>query len=300
MGRKKAYEWKSQHIEAQLVKMGLEEPERDRDSKSRKRKQVPSRHGSRAGGGAGAGAGPLVTRPAAPPPPPSPHHHRLSLPGLHFESAYCGAPQQHHHHQQQQSSPHQQQQQQQQQPHHHFGHPPAHSIQYNARYDADTLAEQLGAQPPALTDEQRERLIDEVLERGGAAIFEDEDVDEGDVRMSDYIHTSGSGSGTGTADIDARPRAASLIPGLSGSSHSSNNHLTHHRHQRSGSGAGTPSASAAPTTTTTAALATAAATTARNTLSPGPDVNAVRSAAVARGACAEMLKQQQFGSGVGA
>lgn len=77
-GRKKAYEWKSQHVEAQLVKMGLEEPERDRDSKARKRKQVAARHQARSSGALPPPLPPSSQRGPAPPP----QSQQQRLPGM--------------------------------------------------------------------------------------------------------------------------------------------------------------------------------------------------------------------------
>lgn len=132
-GRRKAFEWKSPHIEAQLVRLGLEEPERDRDSKARKRKQVSARHQSRASTGS-------TARPLPPPPPPPP---RMYHDAYHSYGSGFGG----------------------------YGHDAA-----------VVLEQQLGvSNPPALTEEQRERLIDECLEREP---FQGEE--EADVRMADY------------------------------------------------------------------------------------------------------------------
>lgn len=176
-GRKKAYEWKSQHIEAQLIKMGLEEPERDRDSKARKRKQVAARHQTRTAG-AGAGAASL----------------QLRLPGMYEPAAppygHYAPPQTHYD---------QQQQQQPQQP------------QRTPSYDA-AFTEQISVQPPTLSDEQNDQLAREILERNPFAENGDEDDDDDDggldvdikMELSDY----------GSSDLQQRPRAASLVPGL--------------------------------------------------------------------------------------
>lgn len=172
-GRRKAFEWKSQHVEAQLVRLGLEEPERDRDSRARKRtKQVAARHQNRA-----TGSGPQSARsrnvfPGATAPLPYQHY-----------SGFGGGPYE----------------------------------------DVATLEQQLGvsSQPPALTEEQRERLIDECLEREPFQV-EDEGpgpvVPKGDMRMADYEH--------------AKPRSSSLmLPGLHLQQH--DHHQQQHIRQRS-------------------------------------------------------------------
>lgn len=148
-GERKGYEWKSQHVEAQLVKMGLEEPERDRDSKARKRKQVSARHSQSRGATSSSSAGAYRQ---------SNHRQLLQqrsnnnaaaarLPGLFDGYHHYGAipP----------STAHQQQP------------PHVHHAPYDPRFEVASLVEQLGAQPPALSEEQQERLIDEVMERDG-------------------------------------------------------------------------------------------------------------------------------------
>lgn len=219
-GRKKAYEWKSQHIEAQLVKMGLEEPERDRDSKARKRKQVAARHQARAGGNG-------ALAPSSRLPPVRAHvqqqqqqQHRL--PAMYNDLPPYGAQ-------------------------HHYAPVAQHYEHRTPSYDSSAFADQLSAQPPALSDEQNDRLAREILERNpfaeGGMDGDDEDDGDVDVKMelSDYAASS-------------RSRAQSLLPGL-----------------MADEGMGSP-----------------------------PDsMNAQRSAAVARQACGELLKQQQFGNGVG-
>lgn len=224
-GRKKAYEWKSQHIEAQLVKMGLEEPDRDRDSKSRKRKQVAARHQARA---STAGIGGLRG------PPLAPHQQHARLPGMYEPAAY---------HYGQHAMPHGQ------------GPPAAaHHQSYDPRFEAAGLAEELGvSQPPPLTDEQQERMIDEVLDRSAFETDDDEQPSEAaasasaDVRMSEDSPYDA---------VRSRPRAGSLLPGINGLPAEHNG--------------------------------------------ASPDVNAQRSAAVARGACVELMSRQQYGPGVGA
>lgn len=137
-------------------------------------------------------------------------------------------------------------------------------------YDS-AFADQVGATAPALSDEQNDRLAREILERNpfaeGGEDGEDDD-DEVDVKMemSDY-----ASSDHHPQQHHARSRTTSLIPGLT------NHHMASHHHQQHHES----SSSSMP-----------------GTASP-PDINAQRSAAVARQACGEMLKQQQFGPGVG-
>ncbi|KAF3762164.1 hypothetical protein M406DRAFT_72186 [Cryphonectria parasitica EP155] len=158
-GEKKAYEWKSQHIEAQLVKMGLEEPERDRDSKARKRKQAAARHHTRTGS-AQHHVGGLLRH--VPPP-----QHRL--PGM-FENPF--------------GDPHYMAQQQ--------GH-----YDLRAAYEADLAA--LGAQPPVLTEVQQDRLVNDILERNPFEAspethhhhHHNHQQDDADVKMSDYAQPEG-------------------------------------------------------------------------------------------------------------
>lgn len=236
-GRKKGYEWKSQHIEAELVKMGLEEPERDRDSKARKRKQVAARHQARTA------PPPPLPRAAAPPPPPQ----YQRLPGM-YEAA--AAP-----------------------PYGHYAPPPPHYEQHRAPSFDTAFAEQIGAQPPALTDEQNERLANEILEHNP---FSEDDGDDVDIKMemSDYGEQQQP-----QPQPQQRPRAASLIPGLNiGPSaplqeeqQQQQQHEEQQQQQR------------------------------HHSISASPDLNAQRSAAVARQACGEMMKQKQYnGAGVGA
>lgn len=217
-GRKKAYEWKSQHVEAQLVKMGLEAPERDRDSKARKRKQVAARHQARAGAAQLHGTGTT----------PQPYR----LPGT-FEGPYGG--------------------------HHYVAHA-SHYDQGAASYEAELAA--LGAQPPVLTEEQHNRLVNEIFEHNP---FEapPEDSDDADVKMSDYSQRSGEG-------LHPRSRApsnASLMPIN-----------------------GMMPLSAAPVQQIQQPL----------TAASSPDMNAQRNKAVARRACGEILKQQSYESGAAA
>lgn len=158
-GRKKAYDWKSQHVEAQLVKMGLEEPERDRESKARKRKQVAARHQSRGSSSAtatvmrqqqsvvaGAGASSLQGQ------------HRLpTMPLYHDQppSSYYGQPGG-------------------------GGGAPGHyrASSYDAAAVTQQLAQELGANPPDLDDAQRDQLVEEALERAAPYDLMEEDDDQ--------------------------------------------------------------------------------------------------------------------------
>lgn len=142
-GRRKAYEWKSQHIEAQLVKMGLEEPERDRESRARRRKQVAARHSARAGANSSSNNNTQRGTAATPSPALQQHNYHVPQPQASHYALYDPSAYQHY------AQPHQQ-------------HQHAAVSSHAARRE---LAEQLGAQPPSLTDEQQERLVDEVMER---------------------------------------------------------------------------------------------------------------------------------------
>lgn len=226
-GRKKAYEWKSQHIEAELVKLGLEEPERDRDSKARKRKQVAAKHQQRT-------APPPLSRNAAAAVPP-PQYQRL--PGM-----YEAGP----------TPP--------------YGHYAPHYEQQRAPSFDTAFAEQIGAQPPVLTDEQNDRLAQEILERNPFSEDDGDDDVEIKIEMSDY----GSEQ---QQQQPLRPRAASIVPGLNmgpSAPLQEQQQDEQSQHQR------------------------------QHSISASPDLNAQRSAAVARQACGEMMKQKQYGAGVGA
>lgn len=139
-GERKGYEWKSQHVEAQLVKMGLEEPERDRESKARKRKQVGARHTQARGTSTSVASAAYRQNPN--------HNAAARIPDL-FDGynphQYGGAPAQ------------------QQLPTHHVHQAP----HYDPRFEVTSLVEQLGAQPLTMTEEQQDRLVDEVMERDG-------------------------------------------------------------------------------------------------------------------------------------
>lgn len=147
-GRKKAYDWKSPHVEAQLVKMGLEEPERDRESKARKRKQVAARHQSRSSNGATAAAmrqqhQQNVNAAAAA---------AAAAAGI-YNQAPPRLPAMPPYHDQQPA---------------YYSQPPAPGHYRTSSYDAaqtQQLAQELGAQPPELDDAQREQLVGQVLER---------------------------------------------------------------------------------------------------------------------------------------
>lgn len=115
------------------------------------------------------------------------------------------------------------------------------------------IAEQLGAQPQALTEEQQDRLIEECLERTPfEASTPDPDLQHQHQQHQQHedVRMTGVGGGGSSSDYPeeqlprSRPQSSSLpaIGGMMGGS---------------------------------------------------PDVNAQRSAAVARQACGEMMKQQQ-------
>ncbi|KAJ4422268.1 hypothetical protein N0V82_003129 [Gnomoniopsis sp. IMI 355080] len=218
-GYNKAYDWKSQHIEAELVKMGLEQPERDRDSKARRRKQVAARHSARAGGAPGPSRGaPLYQRL-----PPGMYDPAALPKGGHYAPPY---------YEEQQRAP-----------------------TYNA-----VIAEQIGAHPPVLSDEQNDRLMQEILERNP---FSDNGEDDGDdVEVDIKMELSDYGS---SEQHQHRQRTTSLVPGLEMDPSAPQQQQQHSRH---------------------------------HSVSASPDLNAQRSAAVARQACGELLKQRQYDSGV--
>ncbi|KAK7743461.1 hypothetical protein SLS53_003995 [Cytospora paraplurivora] len=217
-----SYEWRTNNIEAELVKEGLEEKQRDTPSKARRRRvQVPARHVIRGGGNSGSGS----FRPQQAP--------QQRLPPVFDPNGYAHHfPSEHQHH-------YGGQQQQQHYVHHH--HQQQHRREMSAASSYSLIAEQLGNQPQALTDEQHERLIEECLERAPFEPSPDPEpipVQVEDARMSDYPEEHLPRS---------RPQSSSL-PAIGCMA----------------VGSGGP-----------------------------PDINAQRSAAVARQACGEMMKQQQ-------
>lgn len=217
-----SYEWRTNHIEAELVKEGLEEKQREATSKSRRRKvQVPARHVLRGGGSTG-GMGGNSRTPAA---------QQQRLPPVYDMSGaggYGGFPGEHNGYG----------------GHQHFGGPTGQGVAGHRRDMSATssyslIAEQLGCQPQALTDEQHERLMEECLDRSPfEATPEPVEVQAAeDVKMSDYPEEHLPRS---------RPQSSSL-PAINGM---------------------------------------------MTNTGGSPDINAQRSAAVARQACGEMMKQQ--------
>ncbi|KAI3392124.1 hypothetical protein diail_6136, partial [Diaporthe ilicicola] len=136
-GHAPAYDWKSIHIEAELVKEGLEQKQREPSKARRRRVQVPARHTNRAAAGFDASH----TRSSS-----IQHQQRLPAvfdmtPGFgHYPSQHYG---------QQQSS-------------YSIG---GHRREMSNASTYEMLVEQLGAQPQPLTDEEHEQLMDECLER---------------------------------------------------------------------------------------------------------------------------------------
>ncbi|ROW07806.1 hypothetical protein VMCG_03415 [Cytospora schulzeri] len=243
-----SFEWRTNHIEAELVKEGLEDKQRETPSKSRRRRvQVTPRHLLRGGASSGVSA-----RPQAPAPQQQQQQQQRLPPVFdvgagggygHFPGDhYGGHP---YAHQQPQAGPHQQHQQQ-------------HRREMSTASSYSLMAEQLGAQPQALTDEQQERLIEECLER---TPFEPTPEPTSNNNTHTHTHTNSSSGGpdedTRMSDYPeeqlprSRPQSSSL-PAINGMM-------------------GAPNGAS-------------------------PDINAQRSAAVARQACGEMMKQQQHQS----
>lgn len=222
-GHSPAYEWKSVHVEAELVRQGLEQKQREPSKARRRRVQIPARH--RAAGG-------MQTKSSVH--QPMPHHQQQRLPAVFdLTSGFGHYPSQHY-------GQHQ---------HHPYGVAGGHKRELSAGSSSyDMLVEQLAAQPhPPLTDEQHEQLIDECLER---TPFETEDSamaalerhnnqhQHDDIKMSDDPYPEEQ------LPRSSRPPSSSL-PAIDGM------------------------------------IASASAS---------PDVNAQRSAAVARQACGELMK----------
>lgn len=227
-GRKKAYEWKSQHIEAQLVKMGLEEAERDRDSRARKRKQVAARHQPRSS-----------TVSVLQQQQQQQQHGIRSLPQQRLPTMY--------------GNPYGAQ---------HYMHPQPTSYETRVAYENDLAA--LGAQPPVMTEEQHARFVDDIMERN-PFVATPEQSEDADTKMGGYSHSGGN-------DLQARPRSHSAAPLLPMNgvvpmdpSPPQHQHLHHSL-----------------------------------TAASSPDINAQRSAAVARQVCDERLNKQPYGPAVGA
>lgn len=222
-GHAPAYEWKSVHVEAELVRQGLEQKQREPSKARRRRVQIPARH--RAAGG-------MQTKSSVH--HPMPHNQQQRLPAVFdMASGFGHYPSQHY-------GQHQ---------HHPYGVAGGHKRELSAGSSSyDMLVEQLAAQPhPPLTDEQHEQLIDECLER---TPFETEDSamaalerhnnqhQHDDIKMSDDPYPEEQ------LPRSSRPPSSSL-PAINGM------------------------------------IASASAS---------PDINAQRSAAVARQACGELLK----------
>lgn len=224
-GHAPAYEWKSVHVEAELVRSGLEQKQREPSKARRRRIQIPARH--RAGGG---------TQTKSSVHHPMPHQQQQRLPAMfdltpgfsHYPSQHFG-----------------------QQQHHPYGIGGGHKREMSAGSSSyDIVVEQLHAQAQApLTDEQHEQLIDECLERTpfetgpedpamAALERHNNQHHHDDIKMSDDPYPEEQ------LPRSSRPNSSSL-PAINGM------------------------------------IASASAS---------PDINAQRSAAVARQACGEMMK----------
>ncbi|KKY35028.1 hypothetical protein UCDDA912_g04978 [Diaporthe ampelina] len=227
-GHAPAYEWKSVHVEAELVRAGLEQKQREPSKARRRRVQIPARR--RASGGHSSSHTKYSSAHY-----PTPNHHQQRVPAMldltpgfsHYPSEHYG-----------------------QQQHHPWGVGGGHKREMSAGSPSYAmLVEQLNAQPqPPLTDEQHEQLIDECLER---TPFEEGPEDpaiaalerHNNQRQHDDIKMSDD------------PYPEEQLP-----------------HSR-------PSSSSLPAINGMIASA-----------SPSPDINAQRSAAVARQACGELMK----------
>lgn len=220
-GQAPAYEWKSVHVEAELVKEGLEQKQREPSKARRRRVQVPARH--RAAGGHSSSH----TKASS-------VHQQQRLPAMFdLTPGFGHYPSQHYGHHQ----------------YHPYGVGGGHKRDMSAGSSSyDMLVEQLNAQPqPPLTDEQHEQLIDECLERTpfetdpdpAMAVLErhNQQQQHDDIKMSDDPYPE-----------DQLPRSR-------------------------------PSSSSLPAINGMIASGSAS-----------PDINAQRSAAVARQACGELLK----------
>ncbi|POS73157.1 hypothetical protein DHEL01_v208448 [Diaporthe helianthi] len=139
-GQPPAYEWKSVHVEAELVKAGLEQKQREPSKARRRRMQIPARH--RAAGGLSSSQHTKSS---------SVHQQQRLPPGFDLTPGFAHYPSQHYGHQQYQP----------------FFVGGGHKREMSAGSSSyEMLVEQLSAQPqPPLTDEQHEQLIDECLER---------------------------------------------------------------------------------------------------------------------------------------
>lgn len=173
--------------------MGLEELERDRDSKARKRKQVSAKHQSR-GSTVNNNNGARQSATAAVGSAFSSLSGQHRLPAVPTTSSY---------HEQSQSAA----------AYYTTQSADASGHYRAASYDATTqptLAQELGAHRPELTDAQREELVDQVLQRGPYGLADQDIEHDGehiDPRMVNYVH---------------HPSAHHL--------HSHHNHHHHHHH----------------------------------------------------------------------
>ncbi|KAK7713254.1 hypothetical protein SLS64_004503 [Diaporthe eres] len=229
-GHAPAYEWKSVHVEAELVRLGLEQKQREPSKARRRRVQIPARHRAAGGHGSSHIKSSSIHH-------PMPHHQQQRLPAVFdLTSGFAHYPSQHFGQQQ----------------HHPYGVGSGHKREMSAGSSSyDMLVEQLHGQPqPPLTDEQHEQLIDECLER---TPFETEPEDQAmaalerhnnqhqhphdDIRMSDDPYPE--------EQLPRSRPSSSSLPAINGM------------------------------------IASASAS---------PDINAQRSAAVARQACGELLK----------
>lgn len=226
-GHAPAYEWKSVHVEAELVKVGLEQKQREPSKARRRRVQIPARHRAAGAHGSSHARSSSVHH-------PTPQQQQQRLPAVFdLASGFGHYPSQHYG----------------QQPHHPYAINGGHKREMSAGSSSyDLLVEQLNAQPqPPLTDEQHEQLIDECLERTSfetgpedpaLAALERHNNQHDDMKMCDDPYPEEQ------LPRSSRPSSSSL-PAINGM------------------------------------IASA---------SPSPDVNAQRSAAVARQACGELLK----------
>lgn len=219
-GQAPAYEWKSVHVEAELVKQGLEQKQREPSKARRRRVQIPARHRA-AGGNSSSHA------------KSSSIHQQQRLPAVFdLPPGFGHYPSQHYGHHQ----------------YHPYGVGGGHKREMSAGSSSyDMLVEQLHTQPQQpLTDEQHEQLIDECLERTpfetdpedhGMAALERHNNQHDDIKMSDDPYPE--------EQLPRSRPSSSSLPAINGM------------------------------------IASASAS---------PDINAQRSAAVARQACGELLK----------
>jgi hypothetical protein len=204
-GQAPAYEWKTAHIEAELVKEGLEQKQREPSKARRRRVQVPTRH--RAAGGHSSAHN------------KSSMHHQQRLPTVfdlsvgvpHYPSQHYG-PQQYH-------------------PYSIGGGHKREMLAGSSAYDY--VVEHLNAQSqPQLTEEEHEQLMDECIER---APFEADPEDQAmaaldrhnnshqqqhnDIKMSDDSYTGEqlprSGPSSSSPAVNRMIASASASPDIS-------------------------------------------------------------------------------------